>query len=485
MNTLSFFLKYSFPAFVISSLLIPLVILISKKKNIFARPNFRRRQSQPIPLWGGISIFLACSIVSTWSNDKAFSLLLLSSLPLIFIGLMDDIKELRPAIKLSFQMLSTLVWLTLIPYENLITHQIGWSAFLGYPFLFIWILGLINATNMIDGLDALAGSFAFLATLFLAFLYPTSSFALFTFMGALGGFLIFNFPPAKVYLGEAGSTFLGFFLATQASTIQLPSANPVLITLPLFILSFPEVDTILSIIRRFKANTSPFKGDHDHIHHKLFKLTGSKKITLLIILGVNAYSGLTAILIYHFHFSSWAWGIVALSTIGLLTLLTSVLLLESTQAYQVSRFSKTILHKYLPRSQQLTFDPDQFEAVVYDLLPYYKELQNRGVGDVQNFVQDFAKHIETFHGKCFLHVIGSYSIIAIKSGGSKCFFSRKTLCKAFYQLLKAHKVQKNDDNIPLGMSFYSSHQKQKDFLKKFNLAPFIDKQKKLFQQKAS
>ncbi|MBT4762606.1 MAG: undecaprenyl/decaprenyl-phosphate alpha-N-acetylglucosaminyl 1-phosphate transferase [Bdellovibrionaceae bacterium] len=463
--------------FFIVSLVVPIFIKFGHKFNFTSKKSFRRKEESSVPLLGGISIYLSLLVVASLFSLKMPLIFLLSALPIVVAGILDDLFEFRARYKALAHISSMIIWFYLVPSESLILYSLGLNSILTIGFTGFWILGMVNAINMIDGMDGESGSFSFLAAGFLAFFFWGTDTAtiLLALMGAIAGFLIYNRPPAKIYLGDAGSSFLGFFLATTAATIPSLGGSWSNIFIPLFIFAFPEIDAIMAISRRIISRTSPFSGDHDHLHHKLKKLDMSIYQILLLFSGVTVYCGVTAVTLHKVSKEEVVASVLFLAMAGLLTLLGSIYFVEYKLAYKTSTFSQTLLKKYMNLKDKVNINPDFFQATVFDLLPYYKEIQQRGVEDVQSFVQDFAKFVQKHFSDAELKMAGSYSVIIIESPKGeirKEINPEVVIC--YFKFLQKHKVQKNDSDLPWGMFFYSSELKRDMFLKKFGLLDDAD-----------
>lgn len=295
-------------ALVLAYLLTPLVILGAHKAGILDVPNDdRRAHSIPVPRLGGVAVLLAIGL--TWtgiaiSRGENWRLLgsqygdlvvgLCIGTILVFLaGLIDDIRGLSPRLKLIIQTTAALIVVAygLAPSAVAFVPNSGvWNAGpgIGISVLVIWIVGITNAFNLIDGLDGLASSIAIIASSVVlgstivvqASLNPAIPIAL---VGALAGFLRYNWSPARVFLGDAGSMTLGFILSILA-VIAATDANGVTYPIiPLFALAFPITDTLVAIARRWVRGVSFSVADGRHIHHQLRALGLSVPLTVKVI----------------------------------------------------------------------------------------------------------------------------------------------------------------------------------------------------------
>jgi UDP-GlcNAc:undecaprenyl-phosphate GlcNAc-1-phosphate transferase len=253
-------------------------------------PDPRKIHSMPIARIGGIAIFagtMLALIPSLFLNNgvghtfrdiwiKVVCMLAASSL-MFAVGLLDDLKGLRVKTRLMAQIIAGLIvcfagiHIDKIVIRDFMVLDLG---ILSIPFTLCWIIGVTNAVNLIDGLDGLAGGICAIACGAIACLsviqgniiLATLMLALF---GGLTGFLLFNFHPAKIFMGDSGSLFLGFTIATASVLTTAKSETLVGFGLPVLVLGIPIFDTLLSIIRRFLARRGIMSPDRGHFHHKL------------------------------------------------------------------------------------------------------------------------------------------------------------------------------------------------------------------------
>jgi UDP-GlcNAc:undecaprenyl-phosphate GlcNAc-1-phosphate transferase len=197
------------------------------------------------------------------------------------MGVIDDLHPLKPFMKLGFQVIAVLVFLFLTPPAVLPFHGTGFWP--GELVLFIWLLGITNALNLLDNMDGLTAGVGAVAALGLAFVGLGPQYVLFPLAGALVGFLVFNHSPAKIYLGDSGSHLVGFSLATLP-LFGLPQSQS---WIPVVVLVVPIIDTTFVTVTRLMRGVSPFRGGKDHISHRLVEKGWSKSQVAWMVYAVT------------------------------------------------------------------------------------------------------------------------------------------------------------------------------------------------------
>ncbi|MBA4156349.1 MAG: undecaprenyl/decaprenyl-phosphate alpha-N-acetylglucosaminyl 1-phosphate transferase [Gemmatimonadetes bacterium] len=281
-------------ALLASLLVTPLVIRAATARNLFDIPSDARRvHTRPIPRLGGVAVFaamvlalllamLAGALPSEVSGERSrfFEGILLGGGILFAVGLWDDLRGLPPLVKLLAQCVAASVVFTFGFQVDVISVgptgelPLGWLSF---PLTILWVVGVTNAFNLIDGLDGLATGIAIVAlgtTLAVALALGNAEVAIVcvALLGALLGFLRYNFSPARIFLGDSGSLFIGFMLAVLSVHGSVKSATAVLAIVPLFALALPLLDTSLAIVRRWLRGVPLSGADARHIHHRLLAM---------------------------------------------------------------------------------------------------------------------------------------------------------------------------------------------------------------------
>ena len=222
---------------------------------------------------------------------------------MFLLGLIDDIYNLNAKFKLFIQIaIATLVYLLGVKIDT-IFNPFGGAIQLGlfsYPITLLWIVGISNAVNFIDGVDGLAGSVITVNSITLGIIAvamvpasPISALIAFILAGSMLAFLTYNFNPARIFMGDGGALFSGFLLATLSITGVMKAAALAII-LPFVVLAVPIIDLTFSSLRRISKGKSPFVADAEHIHHKLLKAGFSQKNTVAILTSVAIVAGAIA-----------------------------------------------------------------------------------------------------------------------------------------------------------------------------------------------
>lgn len=291
--------------------LTPLVIRLAIRLGVVDKPNKRKVHQRTMPRMGGLAIYASVLLgylaISYFNNSTIPTLIigvLCASTIIVITGVIDDKIEIRPITKLMGQILAAGVLIgfgveiqTLhIPFMDQ-PVQLGW---LGIPLTILWLVGITNAVNLIDGLDGLAAGvsgIAAIAFFFVSLTLGNAEVAMFAIVlvGAIFGFLRYNFHPAKIFMGDTGSLFLGFTLASL-SLLELKQVTVLSVLVPVMILAIPISDTLYAIIRR-KMNGQPIsQADKKHLHHCLLELGFSHRQTVLIIYGISSILAIIAVL---------------------------------------------------------------------------------------------------------------------------------------------------------------------------------------------
>jgi len=281
-------------AFFVTYLLTPVVTQFASKINAVDVPGERKIHSIPIPRLGGIAIFIGYLTACLIANIYGYKInpgIIAGSAVLMFIGLIDDIKGVRATTKLICQIAAAFILIYYGVEITFISNPFNGIMVLGFfavPLTLLWVVGMTNAINLIDGLDGLAtgvcaiSSMALFCVALRTHQIPTAIILL-ALAGTCLAFLRYNFSPASIFLGDSGAMLLGFNLAAAAITGVLKTTLVVALLIPLIILGVPIFDTLFAIFRRVKDKKHPFEADNKHIHHLLLRAGFNTRETVFAI----------------------------------------------------------------------------------------------------------------------------------------------------------------------------------------------------------
>lgn len=268
----------------------------------------RRVHTKPIPRMGGLAIYIAfilCMFMFSDIEMKKLIGIFLGSTMLVVMGMIDDVKPLRASLKFGIQILAALVLVYFgfrIEFLTNFFRNSGYIFFdgLSIPITVIWIVGITNTINLVDGLDGLATGIATIAALTFAYVsYSTGnmSVAILSLMlaGSSLGFLPHNFNPASIFMGDTGAYFLGFVLAAISIEGTLKGTTALTLIIPVLALGLPIFDTAFAIIRRALNKKPIFEADKGHFHHRLLQIGLGQKRAVLWIYLISMLMGTTAI----------------------------------------------------------------------------------------------------------------------------------------------------------------------------------------------
>lgn len=310
MNLVLGALPYFAVAFVISLLFTPIAKRIGFALNIYAQENNRTVHHGRIVRMGGLSIFLAFIITMAIfvKADKTINAIMVGALIIFIGGLIDDIFDLKPIIKLLFQIAAAFYVIVFGDLSlDVITLEFLSIDISPISFLvsLIWIVGVVNAINLIDGLDGLSSGISFIVLSvigLIGFFMGRRDICVIALImiGGIAGFLPYNFHPASIFVGDCGALFMGYIIACL-SLLGFKTSTFITLGFPIIILFVPLSDTCLAIIRRKLKGQKISEADRLHLHHILmYKVGLSHRNTVLLLYLVTSLFGLCAIITY-FH----------------------------------------------------------------------------------------------------------------------------------------------------------------------------------------
>lgn len=364
-------------AFVLSLLFTPLVREMNRRLGMVDMPSTRRINKTPIPRGGGVAVLLAfwlataifvvCSgkPISSMIKDAVYWRMMALSVGLGVLGVVDDKFGMRPVVKLVGQIVIALL--------AFVWCHIGFQSFfpaiplwLNLPLTVFWITGAINAFNLIDGLDGLAAGLAAIAAVGMAgslfFVEsPGQMFLHLAFLGAVLGFLRYNFNPASVFLGDTGSMFLGFFLSTMPLMTRAGGSFLVGIGVPLLAMGVPIFDTSLAIMRRIVRSVlnremqagdsnggKVMQADVDHLHHRMLRKYSSQRTTAWLLYAMAAFLVLVGIGGVALRDRAAGLFIIAF-IVGTVVVVRDM---SRVELWDVGRLAETVVHDHMEQSRR-------------------------------------------------------------------------------------------------------------------------------------
>lgn len=286
----------------------PVVKVLARKVGAIDVPKDERRMHKiPIPRLGGLAIFLGffVSFLVFGNIDKEIQGILLGAVVIVILGVLDDIMTLKAMPKFIVQIAAAVI---VVLHGCRIEHFLGFEvpAWLAYPLSVFWIVAITNAVNFIDGLDGLAAGVSAISAgtmlVVALMLVPdpaaiSSAVLLACIVGGCVGFIPYNFNPATIFMGDTGSTFLGFMLASISIFGLFKTYAVISFAVPFLVLGLPIFDICFAVIRRVSHGQSPMHADRGHVHHRLIDMGFSQKQAVAISYLLSALLGLAAVVL--------------------------------------------------------------------------------------------------------------------------------------------------------------------------------------------
>ena len=293
--------------FLASALFVPIAKKVAFHIGAIDKPDKRKIHNKPMPRLGGLAIFFAFLLGYMLYAQSSIQMLsiLIGGFIIVITGICDDIKPVRARYKLIMQVVAAAI---VACYGKMLFNDfsmLGFSFVFPYPLNYlvtiVFIVAITNAINLIDGTDGLASGVStiyFLTVAIIAVILNKFNGLDITLsvimLGATLGFLLHNFPPASIFMGDTGSNFLGFMISV-ISLVGFKTATITSLIIPLLILAVPIVDTVFAIFRRLLKGENIATADKEHLHHQLLNMKFSKKKTVLVIYGINILFALVSI----------------------------------------------------------------------------------------------------------------------------------------------------------------------------------------------
>ena len=291
-----------FATFALVGTLTPVMRKIAISKKIYDLPNAAHKtHKEPVPYLGGVAIIIGVTVISYAAaiykqfNTEDFLLLtsvLAPAIVLGFIGLWDDLRNLRPGPRLAIQTVAGIFTAYILISQDTVGNPTG-SQTLDAIITVIWIVGICNSINFFDNVDGGAAGTVAISSLGLFYLtFQNQQFFIAALSsvtaGATIGFLLWNKSPARIYMGDAGALFLGVLIATLTIRLQ-PDTGALWKSLatPILLLAVPILDTTTVVVSRIRRGVSPLRGGHDHLSHRLMKRGVSRKHAVVLLWAVS------------------------------------------------------------------------------------------------------------------------------------------------------------------------------------------------------
>lgn len=291
------------------------------------RPGERSIHCHPVPFLGGLAIFLAFAAAASYSvsasglHDSSLTGILAGGAFILLFGVLDDYYAFSPKVKLLGQVVAALILVAFGVRIDLVTNPFGdgllqlggWTI----PLTILWVIAVINVINLIDGLDGLAAGISFLAAVTLSVsawqLQQPATTAVAMLMaaalaGSVLGFLPYNFHPARIFMGDGGSMFIGFALAAVSVEGSLKSPAAMTLAVPVLALGLPILDTLLAVLRRWRQRRPIGQADREHFHHRLLQLGLSQREAAVVMYLISGWLGISALTITSVH--TWLAGAI-------------------------------------------------------------------------------------------------------------------------------------------------------------------------------
>ncbi|NQT32499.1 MAG: undecaprenyl/decaprenyl-phosphate alpha-N-acetylglucosaminyl 1-phosphate transferase [Candidatus Omnitrophica bacterium] len=296
----------------ITFLITPTIRYVGLKFSVIDKKNTRKIHTKIVTRFGGLGIYIGFifalltlfTVRFGFGNLEFTSLwaIVMASTMILILGMYDDARGADAKVKFFVQILAAVLLINSGFLVKVISIPWGGALHLGIfsiPVTILWLVGVTNAINLIDGLDGLAAGIVFICSLglfckFLMFGAFLPAFFAVALAGACLGFLKYNFFPAKIFMGDTGSMFLGFSIAALAIWTGYKTTTAIILLVPIIALGIPILDTFLALVRRITRKQSPFHADKEHLHHILLKKKFTEKQVVYIFWAITLFLNIIA-----------------------------------------------------------------------------------------------------------------------------------------------------------------------------------------------
>lgn len=306
----------------------PQVINLAIKVGALDAPDARKVHTKPIPRMGGLAIYagFVLAILASMHVSREILGLLAGGTFILIVGIIDDIMQLPAKVKLMGQIAAAAVLVLFDIRIEWITNPFGdmvYVQYLSIPLTIMWVVSLTNTVNLIDGLDGLAAGVSTIASITILLVALQQNFWSVAILsaalaGSALGFLQHNFNPAKIFMGDTGSMFLGYMLAAVSVIGTVKSAATIALIVPIVALGLPIMDTAFAIIRRYTSGKPIFKPDKGHLHHRLLEMGLTQKQAVLLMYVISGCLGMSAIALTEVNYAFGTLIVIGLLVIAFL-----------------------------------------------------------------------------------------------------------------------------------------------------------------------
>lgn len=298
-------------ALAVTFVLTPVVKNFAIRIGAVDKPDARKVHHGLIPRLGGLAIYVGfmVSVIATIGFTYEMVGIMVGATFLIAVGIADDVYSLPPKVKLLGQIIAAAIPVVIfnINIEWIDVPRLGiiyLPEIISLPLTIFWIIGFVNTVNLIDGLDGLAAGIATIASIAIALLafqmgQWVAAAAMVAMTGACLAFLQYNFNPAKIFMGDTGSMFLGYIISAVSVMGSMKTVATAVLIVPLLALTVPITDTLLAIVRRKSSGVPIFSPDKNHLHHRLLAKGLNQKQVVLVMYALTAFFSCTALIVIH------------------------------------------------------------------------------------------------------------------------------------------------------------------------------------------
>ncbi len=427
--------------------------------SIYSRASFRRKKSESVPLVGGLGLVLTVAFGAYLTGSETTRVILLSALPMVLVALIDDKFELSAKIKLPFQIAAALLFCQQFGVENLFYSKLSGSEFWGTLISAFFLVVMVNAYNFLDGLDGQLASISIIGIATLGFLSPQNEVVSLIFSAALASFFIFNFPPAKIYLGEVGSSFLGFALGAFACTMPLALTPTISFWAMNFLFSLAFCDVWSAIFRRLLRKQAPWRGDREHFHHKLQLLGLGKKSSLAVSASMMALSSAVAYVAFVAESESVTHITLAIGGFGLSLVYFGILTLERVIARRTAGVFQFFMQDKLKQVPALMSLNPAAQYMIFDYSVYVRQLQDNSVPEISQTVEQFLNLFLSMGSKVYIQTLeGNKLCIQVHGNLEQSLRQakqewRNKVAQDLKIFLTELRILRNEAPIPEGLKF--------------------------------